>query len=71
MLIQGLVEGMNPNCPICRKTGHCIKYAKVGADTGDEVPNEDIVKGYQLEGPVHRGDEGGARERRAGVHADD
>lgn len=22
---------------------------KVDADTGDEVPNEDIVKGYQLE----------------------
>ena len=32
-----------------RKTGHRIKYLKVDADTGDEVPNEDIVKGYQLE----------------------
>src|SRR5437899_11789419 len=31
-----------------RATGHRIKYAKVDADTGDEVPNEDIVKGYQL-----------------------
>ncbi|OKO85360.1 DNA repair protein [Bradyrhizobium sp. NAS80.1] len=32
-----------------RLTGHRIKYLKVDADTGDEVANEDIVKGYQLE----------------------
>jgi DNA end-binding protein Ku len=32
-----------------RNTGHRIKYAKVDADTGEEVPNEDIVKGYQLD----------------------
>ncbi|MGJ4899141.1 Ku protein [Bradyrhizobium oligotrophicum] len=32
-----------------RQTGHRIKYLKVDADTGGEVPNEDIVKGYQLE----------------------
>ena len=32
-----------------RATGHRIKYLKVDADTGDEVPNEDIVKGYQIE----------------------
>src|SRR5437773_4251143 len=32
-----------------RQTGHRIKYLKVDADTGDEVPNEDIVKGYKLE----------------------
>src|ERR1700738_3861346 len=32
-----------------RKTGHRIKYAKVDADTGEEVANEDIVKGYQLD----------------------
>lgn len=32
-----------------RQTGHRIKYLKVDADAGDEVPNEDIVKGYQLE----------------------
>jgi len=32
-----------------RATGHRIKYVKVDADTGDEVPNEDIVKGYQLD----------------------
>jgi DNA end-binding protein Ku len=32
-----------------RATGHRIKYVKVDAGTGDEVPNEDIVKGYQLE----------------------
>ncbi|MDF0515696.1 Ku protein [Bradyrhizobium yuanmingense] len=32
-----------------RQTGHRIKYVKVDAETGDEVPNEDIVKGYELE----------------------
>src|SRR5258708_19659550 len=32
-----------------RKTGHRIKYKKVDADTGDEVANEDIVKGYMLD----------------------
>ena len=32
-----------------RTTGHRIKYLKVDADTGDEVPNEDIVKGYEVE----------------------
>jgi DNA end-binding protein Ku len=32
-----------------RRTGHRIKYLKVDTDTGEEVPNEDIVKGYQLE----------------------
>jgi DNA end-binding protein Ku len=32
-----------------RATGHRIKYPKVDADTGEEVPNENIVKGYQLE----------------------
>src|SRR3954471_8512583 len=34
---------------INRKTGHRIKYAKVDADTGDEVANEDIVKGYKVD----------------------
>jgi DNA end-binding protein Ku len=32
-----------------RQTGHRIKYLKVDADTGEEVPSEDIVKGYQLD----------------------
>src|SRR5213592_4766410 len=32
-----------------RKTGHRIKYAKVDSDTGEEVPNEDIVKGYKVD----------------------
>jgi len=32
-----------------RQTGHGVKYLKVDADTGDEVPNEDIVKGYELD----------------------
>src|SRR3954468_22596863 len=34
---------------INRNTGHRIKYAKVDADTGDEVANEDIVKGYKVD----------------------
>jgi DNA end-binding protein Ku len=32
-----------------RKTGHRIKYAKVDADSGEEVANEDIVKGYKVD----------------------
>jgi Ku protein len=32
-----------------RQTGHRIKYLKVDAETGEEVPNEDIVRGYQLD----------------------
>jgi DNA end-binding protein Ku len=32
-----------------RKTGHRIKYAKVDADTGDEVASEDIMKGYKVD----------------------
>ena len=34
---------------INRKTGHRIKYSKVDADTGEEVGNEDIVKGYKVD----------------------
>jgi DNA end-binding protein Ku len=34
---------------INRRTGHRIKYAKVDADTGEEVPAEDIVKGYKVD----------------------
>jgi DNA end-binding protein Ku len=32
-----------------RQTGHRIKYLKVDADTGDEVANEDIVRGYKVD----------------------
>jgi non-homologous end joining protein Ku len=31
------------------KTGHRIKYAKVDADTGEEVANEEIVKGFKID----------------------
>jgi DNA end-binding protein Ku len=31
------------------KTGHRIRYLKVDAETGEEVPNEDIVKGYPVD----------------------
>jgi len=34
---------------INRKTGHRIKYAKVDADTGEEVFNDDIMKGYKVD----------------------
>src|SRR3981189_249444 len=34
---------------INRHTGHRIKYMKVDADTGEEVSNEDIVKGYKVD----------------------
>src|SRR5229473_671912 len=34
---------------ISRKTGHRIKYAKVDADTGEEVSNDDIMKGYKVD----------------------
>ena len=34
---------------INRKTGHRIKYAKVDADTGEEVASEDIMKGYKID----------------------
>ena len=34
---------------INKKTGHRIKYAKVDADTGEEVANDDIVKGYKVD----------------------
>src|SRR6202521_477706 len=34
---------------INRNTGHRIKYLKVDADTGDEVSNDDIMKGYKVD----------------------
>src|ERR687888_1429942 len=34
---------------INRKTGHRIKYSKVDAETGEEVANDDIVKGYKVD----------------------
>jgi DNA end-binding protein Ku len=34
---------------INKKTGHRIKYAKVDAETGEEVANEDIIKGYKVD----------------------
>ena len=34
---------------INKKTGHRIKYAKVDAETGEEVSNDDIVKGYKVD----------------------
>jgi DNA end-binding protein Ku len=34
---------------INRITGHRIKYSRVDADTGEEVPNEDIVKAFKVD----------------------
>ena len=34
---------------INKNTGHRIKYVKVDADTGDEVPAKDIIKGYKVD----------------------
>src|ERR1700676_1130221 len=34
---------------INKQTGHRIKYTKVDAETGDEVSNEDIIKGYKVD----------------------
>src|SRR6202020_452214 len=34
---------------INRKTGHRIKYAKMDAETGEEVSNDDVMKGYKVD----------------------
>jgi DNA end-binding protein Ku len=34
---------------INRHNGHRIKYSRVDAETGDEVPNEDIVKAFKVD----------------------
>jgi DNA end-binding protein Ku len=34
---------------INKNTGHRIKYAKVDADTGEEVANDDIIKGFKVD----------------------
>ena len=31
-----------------KETGHRIKYRKVDAETGDEVPQDNIIKGYEV-----------------------
>ncbi len=34
---------------INRNTGHRIRYTRVDAETGEEVPNEDIVRGFKVD----------------------
>src|ERR1700757_3466153 len=34
---------------INKNTGHSIRYLRVDAETGDEVPNEDISKGFEID----------------------
>ena len=36
-----------------QNTGHRIKYAKVDAETGEEVSNEDIIKGYKVDSDTY------------------
>src|SRR3954449_7238678 len=38
---------------INRNTGHRIKYAKVDADTGEEVASDDIMKGYKVDADTY------------------
>jgi DNA end-binding protein Ku len=33
---------------INKQTGHRIRYRKVDAETGEEVPSDDIIKGYEV-----------------------
>ncbi len=54
-----------------RQTGHRIKYLKVDADAGDEVPNEDIGKGYELDKGQFIEVTKGSRGGRAGIDAHD
>jgi DNA end-binding protein Ku len=35
---------------INKNTGNRIRYVKVDADSGDEVENDDIIKGYEVGG---------------------
>src|SRR5919201_4386507 len=49
MLFMHLIRASIPAGAVLASIGHRIKYLKVDADTGDEVPNEDIVKGYMLD----------------------
>src|SRR5689334_132761 len=34
---------------INKNTGHRIRYVRVDAETGEEVANEDIVKGFEVD----------------------
>ena len=35
--------------PPMKKTGHRIRYLRVDAEPGEEVANEDIIKGYPVD----------------------
>ena len=50
-----------------KQTGHCIKYMKVDADTGEEVPRGHRQGLCARQGDLHRGQQGGARERRPNI----
>jgi len=38
---------------INKNTGHRIKYARVDAETGEEVPNDEIIKGYKVDNDTY------------------
>ena len=53
---------------INKKTGNRIKYQKVDAETGEEVPSEDIIKGYKVDSrPLSGNHQRRARKHRAGI----
>ena len=53
---------------INRKTGHRIKYAKVDADTGEEVSNNDIMKGYKVDSSFNVSNSLKRRENSSALH---
>jgi DNA end-binding protein Ku len=38
---------------INKNTGYRIKYARVDAETGEEVPNDEIIKGYKVDNDTY------------------
>ncbi|SCB55756.1 Ku70/Ku80 beta-barrel domain-containing protein [Bradyrhizobium shewense] len=46
---KGFLRLSLATCPVALFPATSEKYLKVDADTGDEVQNEDIVKGYEVE----------------------
>ena len=54
---------------INKETDHRVKYLKVDADTGEEVSNDEIIKGYKVD--LRRNVEGRTRKHRARIHSHD
>jgi DNA end-binding protein Ku len=57
---------------INKKSGHRIRYLRVDAETGEEVPNDDIIKGYEVDkGTYLEVTKDETRKHRSGIHAHD